>query len=158
MTKNPKLPLLIVFGTLVIALLFVFMSSNKSNLGQSKNSILKQKQVAAACISAPCGMHLSGKDFMNDFITTSNAVIIDVRTPEEYAAGHIEKAINIDVDSPSFINNIKELDPTQVYFIYCRSGHRSGIAFTTMIENGINNVNDLQGGIISNQDSIKLVK
>ena len=53
-------------------------------------------------------------------------VIIDVRTPGEFASGHLEGALNIDVQSPDFAAQVSQLDPTQEYFIYCRSGNRSG--------------------------------
>ena len=71
-------------------------------------------------------------------------VIIDVRTPGEFAGGHLEGAVNIDVQSPDFAAQVSQLDPTEDYFIYCRSGNRSGQAisqmsnmcFTSMINGG----------------------
>ena len=55
-----------------------------------------------------------------------NFVIIDVRTPEEYASGHIEKAINLDYYSETFKDELNKLDKNKTYLIYCRSGRRSG--------------------------------
>jgi rhodanese-related sulfurtransferase len=57
-----------------------------------------------------------------------NPVIIDVRSPEEYAAGHLQQAINIDVNTPSFIDNIDLLDKNLTYIVYCKSGYRSDSA------------------------------
>lgn len=59
-------------------------------------------------------------------------VIIDVRTPGEFATGHLEDALNIDVQSPDFLTRVSELDPDASYFIYCRSGNRSGQAISQM--------------------------
>lgn len=71
-------------------------------------------------------------------------VVIDVRTPAEFATGHLDGALNIDVQSPDFIAQISQLDPEADYFIYCRSGNRSGqaisqmsnLGFTSMINGG----------------------
>jgi rhodanese-related sulfurtransferase len=79
----------------------------------------------------------------------SNFIIIDVRTQEEYSTGHIENAININFNSPSFRNDINVLDKDNVYLIYCRSGGRSAGAFDVMKELEFQEVYELLGGIIS---------
>jgi rhodanese-related sulfurtransferase len=61
-----------------------------------------------------------------------NATAIDVRTPEEYAAGHVEGAELIDVQSPDFDDRIAALDPSGSYVVYCRSGNRSAQAADRM--------------------------
>ena len=66
-------------------------------------------------------------------------VVIDVRTPEEFAAGHLEGAVNIDVQAADFDARIGELDPAAAYIVYCRSGNRSGVAVERMSELGIAN-------------------
>lgn len=96
-------------------------------------------------------------EFMQLYASTPNAVLIDVRTPSEFATGHIDQAINIDFESPSFASEIKKLDTTKTYFVYCRSGNRSGQAVSIMKSNGIKNIYELSGGIISNSDTVKLV-
>lgn len=63
--------------------------------------------------------------------------VIDVRTPDEYASGHVANAINIDAESSIFANQIAELDPEGVYLVYCRSGRRSAIAAQAMSEAGL---------------------
>jgi rhodanese-related sulfurtransferase len=62
----------------------------------------------------------------------AGTVIIDVRTPAEFASGHLEGAVNIDVQSADFEARITELDPDGTYFVYCRSGNRSGQAIDRM--------------------------
>lgn len=60
-------------------------------------------------------------------------IIVDVRTPEEYAEGHIENAVNIDFNSDAFNDEISKLDRNKTYLIYCRSGNRSSRALDVMI-------------------------
>lgn len=74
-------------------------------------------------------------------------VIIDVRTPEEYAAGHLDKAINLDVQAADFATRMGQLDPSGTYAVYCHSGRRSGMATTAMGKAGFTKVYNLQGGI-----------
>lgn len=61
-----------------------------------------------------------------------DVIVIDVRTPAEFASGHLEGAVNIDVQSPDFEAQIAQLDPAGSYFVYCRSGNRSGQAIDRM--------------------------
>ncbi len=98
---------------------------------------------------------LSGAEFIKVYNNTQNAVLIDVRTPSEFATGHIDKAININFESPSFASEVSKLDPSKVYFVYCRSGNRSEQAISVMKSNGIKNIYELSGGLIYNEDSIK---
>ena len=77
-----------------------------------------------------------------------NFAIIDVRTPEEYAGGCIEEAINLDYSSATFRNELNKLEKNKKYVIYCRSGDRSGIAVHLMKELGFSEVYNMLGGII----------
>lgn len=61
-----------------------------------------------------------------------DVVIIDVRTPAEFASGHLQGAVNFDVQSPDFEAQIAQLDPEGSYYVYCRSGNRSGQAIDRM--------------------------
>lgn len=73
----------------------------------------------------------------------AEVVIVDVRTPEEYQAGHLDGATNLDLNSGQFAQSIPDLDPEQTYWIYCRSGNRSGQATQMLQEAGFQNVEDL---------------
>ena len=84
---------------------------------------------------------------MEDNRSNQNFVIIDVRTPEEYANGHIEKAINLDFYSETFKDELDKLDRDKVYLIYCRSGNRSGQALNMMAELGFSEVYNMLGGM-----------
>lgn len=87
------------------------------------------------------------------------AVIIDVRTPEEFASGHLDGALNIDVSSLDFDQKIIELDPKVRYLIYCRSGNRSAQALARMNGLGFTDMVDL-GSIESASDAtgIKVIR
>lgn len=63
--------------------------------------------------------------------------VIDVRTPQEYAEGHVAAATNLDVQAADFDARIAELDPTGSYVVYCRSGNRSAAAAARMTEAGL---------------------
>lgn len=68
--------------------------------------------------------------------------VIDVRTPAEYAAGHIAGAQNIDVEAADFGSKIAGLDKKATYLVYCHSGRRSGIAATQMAAAGFTKIVD----------------
>lgn len=76
--------------------------------------------------------------------SSTNLVILDVRTREEYLAGNIPNAINIDVLSQDFKSKIDMLDKNKEYLIYCRSGNRSSIASSIMSTNGFINIYNLE--------------
>ena len=81
-------------------------------------------------------------------IKRENAIILDVRTPEEYAEGHLRNSVNINwKDQEEFKAKVAELDKTKALYVYCRSGGRSEKASEWLRMNGFNNVKDLDGGI-----------
>jgi rhodanese-related sulfurtransferase len=74
-------------------------------------------------------------------------IIIDVRTPDEFAQGHIEKAINIEYKAETFQDEISKLDKNKTYLIYCKIGVRSASARNIMKELGFSEVYHMPGGI-----------
>lgn len=66
----------------------------------------------------------------------SVTAVIDVRTPEEFATGHLDGAVNIDVESADFATQIEALDKAGNYVVYCHSGRRAGIAVDAMTAAG----------------------
>lgn len=74
-----------------------------------------------------------------------DTTIIDVRTPGEYAAGHLEGAVNIDVSSSGFPEQIAALDPEADYVVYCQSGNRSSQAVAQLDNAGFTSVTDAGG-------------
>jgi phage shock protein E len=63
-------------------------------------------------------------------------VMLDVRTPEEYAAGHLKGAQLINFYSPDFLQRVQALDPAKTYLVYCAVGGRSKEAVQTMAKLG----------------------
>lgn len=79
-------------------------------------------------------------------VNAPGVTIVDVRTPQEFAEGHIEGAVNIPVEFPDFIDRVSELDPNGTYAVYCRSGNRSQPAVAGMQQVGINGIYELESG------------
>ena len=79
--------------------------------------------------------------------------ILDVRTPEEYADGHLSGSTMIDFYAADFADRIAALDRDTPYLIYCRSGNRSGQTRELMEELGFTDVRDLDGGIVAWADA-----
>ena len=65
------------------------------------------------------------------------AVVLDVRSPEEFSAGHVADATNLNFESPDFATNVAALDKGATYVIYCRSGRRSALAADQMAGAGL---------------------
>jgi len=84
-------------------------------------------------------------DLVQDNEGNPEFVIVDVRTPAEFADGHLENATNIDFNAGSFRDNLVPLDKSNTYLIYCRSGNRSAQALTTMKDLGFSDVRDMGG-------------
>lgn len=79
----------------------------------------------------------------------ANAVILDVRTEEEAEEGIIPNAINLDIyKGEEFINELEKLDKNKNYYVYCRSGSRSGQACAIMKSKGFANAYNLEGGFM----------
>ena len=64
------------------------------------------------------------------------AAVIDVRTPAETSAGHLDGSLLFDVQGPAFMASLETLDKSANYYIYCRSGNRSGQAIQIMKDAG----------------------
>ena len=94
-------------------------------------------------------MNLSQDEWIAQLKDSDNAVILDVRTEDEVSEGYIPNAINIDIHKgQGFIYEIEELDKSKDYFVYCRSGARSGQACGVMNQLGFENAYNLLGGFM----------
>ena len=94
-------------------------------------------------------MDLSQNEWAEKLNTTDQAVILDVRTEDEVSEGFIPNAINIDIHKgQGFIYQLEELDKSKNYYVYCRSGARSGQACNIMNQLGFENAYNLVGGIL----------
>jgi phage shock protein E len=73
-------------------------------------------------------------------------IVLDVRTPKEFAAGHIPGAMNLDVNAPGFEQKLRELKPERRYLVHCAAGGRSARACEVMSHQGLTNLVDLAPG------------
>jgi len=78
-----------------------------------------------------------------------NFILLDVRTPEEFEAGHLGGAVNLDFYGADFRKSLAQLDTGNIYLVYCRSGNRSSTALGIMEELGFKEAYNLLGGIIA---------
>ena len=111
-------------ATLVVAAIFVFSACKKSTF-----------------------VSVDAARFAEE-ITRKGVQIVDVRTATEFAEGHIPGAVNMDVNSPDFDQQITTLDTSKTVALYCRSGRRSKIAAEKVTATGCKVV-ELDGGILS---------
>lgn len=72
--------------------------------------------------------------------------LVDVRTPEEYAAGHIGEALNYNVNGADFKKQVESLDKSKPVLVYCKMGGRSARAAKMLEEMGFTTIYDLEGG------------
>jgi len=87
---------------------------------------------------------LSPQQYISDFENTSRPhLLLDVRTPEEFASGHISGAVNISVES--LASRLSEVPQDQPVVVYCRSGNRSATASQILADAGYTGIYDLGG-------------
>jgi thioredoxin 1 len=91
---------------------------------------------------------LNAKAFAEQLKQHSDAVIIDVRTPDEFAGGHIANALNIDWNGSSFEQQANKLDKEKPVYVYCLKGGRSASASAKLNEMGFKKIFELEGGML----------
>ena len=106
----------------------------------------------ATCLSCACAGEKTGDDpaaIAEWLAATPQAQVLDVRTPEEFATGHIPTARLIPINDERFDERVKtELDPGKPVLANCRSGRRSAMAEERLGKLGFSNVRHLDGGIL----------
>lgn len=110
----------------------------------ARNSVTRPIALLAALVLASLaltGCTSSGID------VKKYAAVIDVRTADEFAMGHLAGAINIDVEAADFLSKAGTLDKTKAYILYCHSGRRAGIAVDELKANGFTGELVNAGGI-----------
>jgi rhodanese-related sulfurtransferase len=108
-------------------------------------------EAGAAGVPTPDSPVLLGPAEAQAFLASPPAglVVLDVRTPEEFAEGHLADAQLLDFQSPTFAADVAELDRDLPIFVYCRSGNRSAQAVATMVDLGFTNLSELDGGVVA---------
>ena len=87
-------------------------------------------------------------DELIEFIELNDAILVDVRTEDEYNSGYIESSLNIDYFSNEFSVNADKLDKTIPIILYCRSGKRSSMSANKISKLGFKEIYNLEGGIL----------
>ncbi len=82
-----------------------------------------------------------------------SVVVLDVRTPAEFAEGHLARAALVNFNASDFRDQIAQFDRSAIYLVYCHSGNRSAQATAIMAQLGFVRVNELDGGIAAWQDA-----
>ena len=127
-----------VIGAVVLGLIGLYFASRLASrtAGEAGNGIFKQILPAEA------------KNLLEDQRANPDFVILDVRTAAEFQAGHLAGAQNIDFYAPTFAADLAKLDKTNTYFVYCRSGNRSGKTLQLMERLRFTQASHLQGGLV----------
>jgi phage shock protein E len=123
----------------ILLLTFVFISFIAC--GQKENSKSNDTNTDHASISliSPADLNSVNKDIL----------LIDVRTPEEFASGHLENAVNMNYFDSDFDAQLKTLDKNKVVYLYCKSGRRSANAAEKLENMGFVKIYDLEGGTLN---------
>ena len=126
--------------------LTIGLTGCSSDSGATETAAAAEVQGPAAPIEAPASPVRVGVAEFANVIASPGVTIVDVRTPQEFAEGHIEGAVNIPVELPDFMDQVSQLDPNGTYAVYCRSGNRSQPAVAGMSSVGINGIYELESG------------
>jgi rhodanese-related sulfurtransferase len=101
-------------------------------------------------------VNLNSTEFSDKLNQDKDAVLIDVRTDNEYRKGHIPNSVLINIYEPNFAEEINKLDRNKNYYLYCRSGNRSYHAGMYMKQLGFKNVYNLEYGIIEWNEPLEI--
>ena len=101
--------------------------------------------VLSSCGTSSKSVETQVSDAPQSTAKTESAILIDVRTAEEFAAGHLQGAINYNVEDGTLEAAFSSLDSSKSYNVYCQSGRRSAIAIALLNQNGFTRVTDLGG-------------
>lgn len=128
MKINTRFLYVVILCLLMVSLI---ITGRKKNETQTDTNIFKSITIQEAA------------NLVEENINNPDFIILDVRTPSEFAEGHIKGAINIDFYSETFRDELDVLNKTKIYFVYCRSGNRSGQAMEIMKSLGFSTVYNL---------------
>lgn len=109
--------------------------------------------------TTPVFTELSVTEFQKKLNADNTAILLDVRTPEEFVKGHLQNAIAINFFDPDFKEKVGKLDKTKPVYVYCAAGGRSAKALKVLQESGFKRAYNMLGGLNSWQAAgLPLVK
>jgi thioredoxin 1 len=109
--------------------------------------------LAVGCSQGQNKATLAPQKFADKITQSTDGTVVDVRTPEEYAEGHLTNAKNFDWNGDHFEHQIMALDKSKPVFVYCLKGGRSASAASKMRSIGFKEVYELDGGIAKWQEA-----
>ncbi len=132
---------------LVLALLVSFQSCKESKEAQENQEVEAVEDTRTKASSEDKKIMLLNREQLDKSLDRiAGMQLVDVRTPEEYNAGHIRRSVNIDINNALFKEKLAELNLSKAVYVYCQKGSRSGRATQMLIEMGVPRVYDLEGG------------
>lgn len=127
------------FGLIIVPLMIAACGNGEAvNDGLESDNELQSQIVLMDNVDAK-----NAADFI---VAHPAAIVIDVRTPEEFAQGHVADAVNVDYRAEDFRDQLDALDKDAHYVLHCKSGNRSGKSLEIMKEVGFNRVTHMDGG------------
>ncbi len=122
---------------LIVSISIVSCAQSKSSVNTPTDTEVKSLEEKTQRVS---------KEEFKAYMESTKVQLVDVRTPEEFSAGNINGAVNIDFYSEAFKSKLKTLDKSQPVLVYCKSGGRSSQALEVMKSMGFKTVLELDGG------------
>lgn len=104
------------------------------------------------------GVEVLNADQFEQKLQMEDVQLVDVRTADEFAEGHLPNAINIDINGDEFELQTAKLDKEKPVMVYCKMGGRSAKAASKLKEQGFKNITDLDGGITSWKEAEKNIE
>ena len=120
---------------------FIFLAGSCNK--PINNAVQVEKQEATKEVISK---DLDTETFKAQLADKKDAIIVDVRTPQEVSEGYIQGAVNIDFRNENFMEKMNEIDKNRAIYLYCRSGGRSGQATAILKEAGFIEVYNLLDG------------
>ncbi len=133
---------------LLLTLLSLAGCAVKTVAGVPASAAIPATQPTAAATSAALNITPQGaSQLIEQNAANPSFVVLDVRTADEFASGHIAGAINVDYYATDFKDQLGKLDKSKGYLVYCRTGARSAQAVQIMLAGGFQKLWNMTGGI-----------
>jgi len=123
----------------ILLLAFVLISFMACGQKENVKSNGTNADQGSISLISPTDLNNANKDIL----------LIDVRTPEEFASGHLENAVNMNYFDNDFAAQLKTLDKNKAVYLYCKSGRRSANAAEKLEDMGFVKIYDLEGGVVN---------
>jgi len=124
----------------ILYLAFVLISFIACGQKENVKSNGTNADQASISLISPDDLNSANKD---------DILLIDVRTPQEFASGHLENAVNMNYFDSDFEAQFKTLDKNKAVYLYCKSGRRSANAAEKLEDMGFVKIYDLEGGVVN---------